>query len=152
MKASALFPVGSFLPSATVVAERLCFHRCQSMGEGKVYTPRPDTPLRWLLQRTVRILLECILLLNLFNKHFTCQRIFLLPFNEYFFYLLIANLPVDEYFVTCWVFCYQLTQYFTCWWVFSGGRCWSGWPPGGSCLAAPSRCPYSPSCRRSRRA
>ena len=66
-----LFP---FLPSVTVVAERLCFHRCLSVHGREVYTPgqtlcRADTPLgrtpplpsRRLLQRTVRILLECIL-------------------------------------------------------------------------------------------
>ena len=61
-----------FLPSATVVAERLCFHRCLSPQGGGVhsppgrhppcqaYTPPRQTPppLRWLLQRTV---LECVL-------------------------------------------------------------------------------------------
>ena len=77
-----------FLPSATVVAEWLCFHRCLSV-DGGVYSPEEDTwgdapparqtvclstgglytrqtsparqPPRWLLQRTVPILLECIL-------------------------------------------------------------------------------------------
>ena len=35
-----------FLPSATVVAERLCFHRCLSVHRGEVYTPpgQADTP------------------------------------------------------------------------------------------------------------
>ena len=86
------------LPSTTVVAERLCFHRCLSVHTPcqahprKADTPRPgrhppgrqtpllagrhpswqadtpyreDTPTRWLLQRTVRILLECILVWKL---------------------------------------------------------------------------------------
>ena len=74
------------LPSATVVAERLSFHRCLSTGRGLhppgqtppvgryppgqahmpppgQTPPRPHTPTpgRRPLQRTVRILLECIL-------------------------------------------------------------------------------------------
>ena len=72
----------SFLPSATVVAERLCFHKLLSFcPQGDVYTPlgRPpweQTPPRQTsyplqthplprrpLQRTARILLECILVL-----------------------------------------------------------------------------------------
>ena len=47
MKHSSLFSLvlqgvrsGAFLPSATEVAERLCFHRCLSVhGKGEVYTP-----------------------------------------------------------------------------------------------------------------
>ena len=31
------------LPSATVVTERLCFHRCLSVHRGEVYTPWADT-------------------------------------------------------------------------------------------------------------
>ena len=31
-----------FLPSAKVVAERLCFHRCLSVHGGEVYTPWAD--------------------------------------------------------------------------------------------------------------
>ena len=60
-----------FLPSATVVAERLCFHRCLSVHRGEVYTPpgQADThrppPGRLPVQRTVRILLECILVCKL---------------------------------------------------------------------------------------
>ena len=35
-----------FLPPATVVAERLCFHRCLSVHRGQVYTsPRHTPPL-----------------------------------------------------------------------------------------------------------
>ena len=55
------------LPSATVVAEKLCFHRCLSVhrgGGGGIHPPPPrQTPLArdgWLLQRMVRILLEFI--------------------------------------------------------------------------------------------
>ena len=78
-----------FLPSATVVAEWLCFHRCLSVDGGctppkKTHGETPPCqadslsvhrgvvhqadipcqaapPPRWLLQRTVPILLECIL-------------------------------------------------------------------------------------------
>ena len=92
-----------FLPSATVLAERLCFHRCLSVhGGGEVYiTPLPgrhpparqtpplpgrhhpcqaDTPLpgrhppppRWVLQGTVRILLEfmhsCFFVLTIIGR------------------------------------------------------------------------------------
>ena len=69
-----------FLPSATVVMERLCFHRCLFVqGGGGVYTPlqtdrhppgrhslgrhppgQTSPPGRWPLQRTVHILLEYI--------------------------------------------------------------------------------------------
>ena len=53
-----------FLPSATVVAERLCFTGvCLSTG-GRC-TPPGQTPPRRPLQRKVRILLECILVLKL---------------------------------------------------------------------------------------
>ena len=78
----------NFLPSATVVAERLCFHRCLFVYRGGVHPqgrhppPRadilppwtdtlpplgrhPPSPSRRLLQRTVQILLECILVLAL---------------------------------------------------------------------------------------
>ena len=63
-----------------VVATRKCFHKCLSFclqWGGVWYTPRADTPpprrtpppprpaSRRLLQRTVRILLECILVLDL---------------------------------------------------------------------------------------
>ena len=34
----------AFLPSATVVAERLCFHRCLSVHRGEVYTPWQTDP------------------------------------------------------------------------------------------------------------
>ena len=60
------------LPSATVVAERLCFTGvCLSRGE--VYTPRqtPQSwaePPPWQPQRTVRILLECILVFSYFYR------------------------------------------------------------------------------------
>ena len=64
------------LPSATVVAERLCFHRCLSVHRRGGVHPWPGRhppsllgrqkarqtpPGRRPLQRTVRILLECIL-------------------------------------------------------------------------------------------
>ena len=51
-----LHPAAS-LPSVAVVAERLCFHRCLSVHRGGGVHP----PGRRLLQLTVRILLECIL-------------------------------------------------------------------------------------------
>ena len=61
------------LPSATVVAQRLCFHRCLSVHggwctpplAGRHPQPHP-TPSRRLLQRTVCILLECILISVIF--------------------------------------------------------------------------------------
>ena len=83
------------LPSATVVAERLCFHKRLSVHRGEVYTPwadtsfprqtppshQADTPCgqtpppttKQPLQRTVRIILECILVqfvLSLLTTHF----------------------------------------------------------------------------------
>ena len=71
------------LPSATVVAERLCFHKHLSFcPHGELYTPlgryppplplgrtppgRPPPPPRRPLQRTVRIPLECILAMYYF--------------------------------------------------------------------------------------
>ena len=59
-----LSPSPAWLPFATVVAERLCFHMCLSVHRegGGVHPPAVDTPpSRRLLQRTLRILLECIL-------------------------------------------------------------------------------------------
>ena len=59
-----------YLPSATVVAERLCFHKRLSFcpREREVYTlPQGRHPLLWAdtpLQRTVRILLACILVFS----------------------------------------------------------------------------------------
>ena len=65
------------LPSATVVAERLCFHRCLSVHRRGGVHPWPGRhppsllgrqkarqtpPGRRPLERTVRILLECILI------------------------------------------------------------------------------------------
>ena len=50
-----------FLPSATVVVERLCFHMCLSVHRGRCTPPSTPPPSRRPLQRTVRILLECIL-------------------------------------------------------------------------------------------
>ena len=60
------------IPSATVVAERLCFHMCLSVHKGKGsvldrhqadYPPGRQTP-PWAdtPQQTVRIVLECILI------------------------------------------------------------------------------------------
>ena len=62
----------SLLPSATVAAERLCFHRRLSVHRvgARCTPPWADTLPRWLLLRTVRILLECILV-----KEITCQII-----------------------------------------------------------------------------
>ena len=79
------------LPSATVVAERLCFHKCLSVHRVRC-TPlpwqahplarhtTPPPPSRWLLQRTVRILLECFLVLikhSISTK--SCMRVYCLP-------------------------------------------------------------------------
>ena len=56
-----LHPAAS-LSSVAVVAERLCFHRCLSVHRGGgVHPPGRHPPGRRLLQLTVRILLECIL-------------------------------------------------------------------------------------------
>ena len=94
--------INLLLLSATVVAERLCFQRCLSTGG--VYTPTRTTPLlpgrhpladirpgrhhplpkmATVADGTVRILLECILVLSMFSvlfilnfhlneKRFTC--------------------------------------------------------------------------------
>ena len=57
-----------FLPSATVVAERLCFYICLSVilfTRRRLADPQADpAPPQRPLQRTVLILLECILVLN----------------------------------------------------------------------------------------
>ena len=70
------------LPSATVVAERLCFlcfHRCLSVHGGEVYTtpPRQTPPPsnRRPLQQTVRILVECILVLQCLHSYSTADLI-----------------------------------------------------------------------------
>ena len=87
------------LPSATVVAERLCFHKCLSVHRGRCTPlpwqaepdsqtppgqtpPPPDIPptSRRLLQLMVRILLECILVLikrSISTK--SCMRVYCLP-------------------------------------------------------------------------
>ena len=77
------------LSSATVVAERLCFHKRLSFcPQGGVHAPPPThtpwpgrqplarrtpPPGRLPLQRTVRILLECILVVEIFLKLFKIQ-------------------------------------------------------------------------------
>ena len=78
--------INLLLLSATVVAERLCFQGCLSTGRctsplGR-HPPARQTPPsrhppgqtppppRWLLPRTVRILLECILVLSMVSVLF----------------------------------------------------------------------------------
>ena len=64
--------IAGFLPSSTVVADRLCFHRCLSVHRGEVCHPLGRHPLvrhpcsRRPLQPTVRILLECILVSSMY--------------------------------------------------------------------------------------
>ena len=110
-----------FLPSATVVVERLCFHRCLSVHRGEVCTLWADTPLasdihtradtpqpgqtlplprdgRWSLQRTVRILLECILvwILILGNCIYAVYHSWELTYFNFSMYCLVRNLSVHK--------------------------------------------------------